>query len=287
MSARDAFKTITAAFANLGERFGLNVLGTMDDSQMMVGSSSTWPWTCYILADAPDLAAVAAVCNLLRLEHSRLGRDPVEVPQDRGASRPRAVLRQRVAGYVAAVRGLRAAASKCRCEDAASELSAISNTSAARRRGPDSGASSSDSSGSSWANPRNTCVIRVRTRNASRSGERGVLAQITLELRAERHVAILQAAQVPGPFDERRPARALARAGHEHRGELRHPELAEQLGHLRGVVVRRDPQLSWDRAEPEKPKAAPEPRALEPAVLGDLVPQHGPGPPRQEAAARG
>ena len=63
---RDAFETITAAFANLGERFGLNVLGTMDDDQMMVGSSSTWPWTCYILADAPDLAAVAAVCNLLR-----------------------------------------------------------------------------------------------------------------------------------------------------------------------------------------------------------------------------
>jgi hypothetical protein len=64
---RDAFETITAAFADLGGRFGLQVLGTMDDDQTMVGSSSTWPWTCYILADAPDLAAVAAVCNLLRV----------------------------------------------------------------------------------------------------------------------------------------------------------------------------------------------------------------------------
>jgi len=63
---QDAFETIKSAFANLGERFGLRVLGTMDDDQTMVGSSSTWPWTCYILADAPDLDAVAGVCNLLR-----------------------------------------------------------------------------------------------------------------------------------------------------------------------------------------------------------------------------
>ena len=63
---QDAFETIKSAFANLGERFGVRVLGTMDDDQTMVGSSSTWPWTCYILADAPDLDAVAGVCNLLR-----------------------------------------------------------------------------------------------------------------------------------------------------------------------------------------------------------------------------
>jgi hypothetical protein len=63
---QDAFETIKAAFADLNGRFGLHVLGTMDDDQLMVGSSSTWPWTCYILADAPDLDAVAGVCNLLR-----------------------------------------------------------------------------------------------------------------------------------------------------------------------------------------------------------------------------
>jgi hypothetical protein len=63
---QDAFETIKKAFANLNDRFGVSVLGTMDDDQTMVGSSSSWPWTCYILADAPDLDAVAGVCNLLR-----------------------------------------------------------------------------------------------------------------------------------------------------------------------------------------------------------------------------
>jgi hypothetical protein len=57
---------ITKAFEDLGGRFGLEVLGTMDDDELMVGSSETWPWTCYILADAPDLEAVTRVCNILR-----------------------------------------------------------------------------------------------------------------------------------------------------------------------------------------------------------------------------
>jgi hypothetical protein len=57
---------ITKAFDDLGGRFGLTVLGTMDDDELMVGNSSSWPWTCYILADAPDLEAVAKVCNVLR-----------------------------------------------------------------------------------------------------------------------------------------------------------------------------------------------------------------------------
>jgi hypothetical protein len=57
---------IATAFEDLGGRFGLTVLGTMDDDELMVGSSLTWPWTCYILADAPDLEAVTKVCNVLR-----------------------------------------------------------------------------------------------------------------------------------------------------------------------------------------------------------------------------
>lgn len=57
---------ITRAFSDLGGRFGLKVLGTMDDDELLVGSSATWPWTAYILADAPSLASVTAVCNLLR-----------------------------------------------------------------------------------------------------------------------------------------------------------------------------------------------------------------------------
>ena len=57
---------LTEAFDDLAGRFGITVLGTMDDDELTVGSSSTWPWTCYILADAPDLDAVTNVTNILR-----------------------------------------------------------------------------------------------------------------------------------------------------------------------------------------------------------------------------
>ena len=57
---------ITDTFADLGGRFGIDVLGTMDDDELMVGSSPTWPWTCYVLADVPDLETVTRVCNLVR-----------------------------------------------------------------------------------------------------------------------------------------------------------------------------------------------------------------------------
>jgi len=57
---------ITEAFEDLSGRFGVRVLGTMDDDELMVGSSVVWPWAAYILADAPSLQAVTAVCNILR-----------------------------------------------------------------------------------------------------------------------------------------------------------------------------------------------------------------------------
>jgi hypothetical protein len=59
----EALKT---GFADLEARFGVRVLGTLDDDETMVGPTMTWPWTCYVLASAPDRAAVAAVCGLLR-----------------------------------------------------------------------------------------------------------------------------------------------------------------------------------------------------------------------------
>ena len=59
-------EALKSAFGDLEERFGVRVLGTMDDDETMVGPSVTWPWTCYVLAHAPDTAAVTAVCNLLR-----------------------------------------------------------------------------------------------------------------------------------------------------------------------------------------------------------------------------
>jgi hypothetical protein len=57
---------ITEAFDDLAGRFGVRVLGTMDDDELMVGSSAGWPWTAYVLAEAPDLEAVRAVCNIIR-----------------------------------------------------------------------------------------------------------------------------------------------------------------------------------------------------------------------------
>lgn len=57
---------ITEAFADLGGRFGVRVLGTMDDDELQVGASAVWPWTAYVLADVPDLETVAKVTNVLR-----------------------------------------------------------------------------------------------------------------------------------------------------------------------------------------------------------------------------
>jgi hypothetical protein len=59
-------EALKSSFANLEDRFGVRVLGTLDDDELMVGATETWPWTCYILAEVPDRSSVAAVCNLLR-----------------------------------------------------------------------------------------------------------------------------------------------------------------------------------------------------------------------------
>jgi hypothetical protein len=59
-------EALESSFADLEQRFGVRVLGTLDDDELMVGATDRWPWTCYILAEVPDRAAVAAVCNLLR-----------------------------------------------------------------------------------------------------------------------------------------------------------------------------------------------------------------------------
>jgi hypothetical protein len=59
-------ESLKREFGDLAGRFGVRVLGTLDDDETMVGATGTWPWTCYVLAEAPDRDAVAAVCNLLR-----------------------------------------------------------------------------------------------------------------------------------------------------------------------------------------------------------------------------
>ena len=59
-------EALKQGFADLETRFGVRVLGTLDDDETMIGATETWPWTCYILAEVSDRAAAASVCNLLR-----------------------------------------------------------------------------------------------------------------------------------------------------------------------------------------------------------------------------
>jgi hypothetical protein len=62
------FEETRTAFGSLSERFGIKVLGTMDDDEVMVGPSTTFPWTAYILADVPDYATAMQLCSVIR-EH--------------------------------------------------------------------------------------------------------------------------------------------------------------------------------------------------------------------------
>lgn len=68
-SATEA-KQVWAAFGvmmkGIEETQGIRVIGNMDDDQLMVGPSTTSPWTTYVLADADTLQSVTAVCNLFR-----------------------------------------------------------------------------------------------------------------------------------------------------------------------------------------------------------------------------
>lgn len=59
-------EALKSGFADLDERFGVRVLGTLDDDETMVGAAESWPWTCYILAEAPDRETVGSICGLLR-----------------------------------------------------------------------------------------------------------------------------------------------------------------------------------------------------------------------------
>lgn len=63
-------KQVWAAFGvmmkGIDETQGIRVIGNMDDDRLMVGSSTTSPWTTYVLADADTLDSVVAACNLFR-----------------------------------------------------------------------------------------------------------------------------------------------------------------------------------------------------------------------------
>jgi hypothetical protein len=57
---------ITEAFKDLNGRYGIKVLAAFDDDQVMVGPSVDYPWTAYVIADAPDYESITRVCNIVR-----------------------------------------------------------------------------------------------------------------------------------------------------------------------------------------------------------------------------
>ena len=63
-------KAVWAAFGAMWNGIhalpGVAVLGNLDDDQSMVGPSTSWPWTTYLMADVPDIETVHAACNLFR-----------------------------------------------------------------------------------------------------------------------------------------------------------------------------------------------------------------------------
>ncbi|UYW74221.1 IacB protein [Pseudocitrobacter faecalis] len=64
--AKQVWGAFGVMMKGMEETPGIRVIGNMDDDQLMVGPSTTAPWTTYVLADADTLQSVAAVCNLFR-----------------------------------------------------------------------------------------------------------------------------------------------------------------------------------------------------------------------------
>lgn len=63
---KDVFEATKTAFADLEGRFGVSMLGTFDDDTLQIGPSYSFPWTCYLLLDAPNYEAVRAIANIVR-----------------------------------------------------------------------------------------------------------------------------------------------------------------------------------------------------------------------------
>ena len=62
----EVLDALRAGFEDLDGRFGITVLGTMDDDRFRLVPSSGWPWTAYILADVPGVDTAISVLNIIR-----------------------------------------------------------------------------------------------------------------------------------------------------------------------------------------------------------------------------
>lgn len=63
---KDVWVAFSAMMRGIGQLQGVKVLGNLDDDRIMVGPSTNWPWTTYVMADVPDHDTVVAACDLFR-----------------------------------------------------------------------------------------------------------------------------------------------------------------------------------------------------------------------------
>ena len=63
---RRVFGQCREVFGNWKERYGIEIIGSLDDDQVQIGPTFSYPWTFYILCDSPDLALLISVVDSLR-----------------------------------------------------------------------------------------------------------------------------------------------------------------------------------------------------------------------------
>ncbi|MBF6397466.1 hypothetical protein IU438_16895 [Nocardia cyriacigeorgica] len=66
VSAADVWTAFVALSDGIKALEGIDFIGDMDDDATMVGPSGSWPWTCYLLADADSYDTVSKACGLVR-----------------------------------------------------------------------------------------------------------------------------------------------------------------------------------------------------------------------------
>lgn len=62
----DVWTAFVALMDGIKALDGIDFIGDIDDDSTMVGPSDSWPWTCYLLADADGHDTVKAACGLIR-----------------------------------------------------------------------------------------------------------------------------------------------------------------------------------------------------------------------------
>ena len=68
------FSKCREVFGGWKERYGIEVLSSMDDDQLQIGPTLGYPWTFYIMCDAPSHEIMIDVVDQLRRGEKPLSR---------------------------------------------------------------------------------------------------------------------------------------------------------------------------------------------------------------------